>query len=446
MAKKKNINFNLKNKSGENAEALVMLSATINGERVKVSTGQSAPVKAWNSKTQRCDENAEITERQKRAAKKLNKFLDELQEKAEEKYEYYSEKIGDNHYPQEEIAEDFKFMVGIKIKRQKGEQEAEDKRLTITPLTFIDNYVNSMQNKTVRRKGTYISKGTISSHKSAYKRLKQYMTDGYLSDSFTIFNRHFERDYRAWCNGKEYKTNTIAVSLNIIKSWLREAEKEGFALDQSYKEYSTSPIDVDNIYLTPNEIDRLYNLDLRNIREHQKFNVNNKIEHIRDLFIISCHTGLRLGDWSNLNSGVWDMTAGDETLTIITTKTKEQVIISLHPHVVELYNKYKGKFPKGIVSAKSIAHLKRLGEMAGIDDEILIKEIRGGKTITKKYKKWELIKNHTGRRSFATNAVQRGASSLRVMKITGHKTETSFMKYIKIDRMENAKTMREYIL
>ena len=45
---------------------------------------------------------------------------------------------------------------------------------------------------------------------------------------------------------------------------------------------------------------------------------------------------------------------------------------------------------------------------------------------------------YTARRSFATNAYLAGLPPISIMKITGHKTESSFMKYIKISEKENA--------
>lgn len=49
-----------------------------------------------------------------------------------------------------------------------------------------------------------------------------------------------------------------------------------------------------------------------------------------------------------------------------------------------------------------------------------------------------MVTSHTARRSFATNAYRAGIPSLSIMQITGHSTETSFMKYIRISKEENA--------
>ena len=76
--------------------------------------------------------------------------------------------------------------------------------------------------------------------------------------------------------------------------------------------------------------------------------------------------------------------------------------------------------------------------MAGINDEVLIKENRGGKIETKKYLKYQLIKNHTARRSFATNMFLKGFAPILIMKFTNHKTEENFLKYIKISKEQAA--------
>ena len=76
--------------------------------------------------------------------------------------------------------------------------------------------------------------------------------------------------------------------------------------------------------------------------------------------------------------------------------------------------------------------------MAGIDDSFVITATKGGKRVTEVFKKWELITTHTARRSFATNAYLQNVPTISIMKITGHRTEKSFLKYIKISQEDNA--------
>ena len=81
-----------------------------------------------------------------------------------------------------------------------------------------------------------------------------------------------------------------------------------------------------------------------------------------------------------------------------------------------------------------------------IDDEIRIVENRGGKIITLVYPKYQLVGMHTARRSFATNMYKRRFPTISIMKLTGHTTESNFLKYIKVTPEENAVMMAEEFL
>ena len=49
-----------------------------------------------------------------------------------------------------------------------------------------------------------------------------------------------------------------------------------------------------------------------------------------------------------------------------------------------------------------------------------------------------MIGMHTARRAFATNMYKRGVPSIAIMQITGHTTESNFLKYIKVTAEQNA--------
>jgi integrase len=70
-------------------------------------------------------------------------------------------------------------------------------------------------------------------------------------------------------------------------------------------------------------------------------------------------------------------------------------------------------------------------------------ESKGGKRQEVTYKKYEKIQTHTARRSFATNAYLSGIPAISIMKITGHQTESVFMRYICISNEENALKMSD---
>ena len=58
--------------------------------------------------------------------------------------------------------------------------------------------------------------------------------------------------------------------------------------------------------------------------------------------------------------------------------------------------------------------------------------------------KHDLIKTHTARRSGATNMYLAGIPSIDIMKITGHKTEREFLKYIRVTKEETAEMLSNH--
>ena len=92
----------------------------------------------------------------------------------------------------------------------------------------------------------------------------------------------------------------------------------------------------------------------------------------------------------------------------------------VHPQPPGLYN---------VDKSPSLANVKELTETT---------ITRGGIVQKSVLPKFKLISTHTARRSFATNIYLAGVPTISIMKITGHKTERSFMSYIRISQEENA--------
>lgn len=86
-------------------------------------------------------------------------------------------------------------------------------------------------------------------------------------------------------------------------------------------------------------------------------------------------------------------------------------------------------------------YLKELCEEAGINREVQIVKKIGKRRIFEKYKKYELISSHTGRRSFITLSLKKGLLPEQVMKITGHKKRSTFHKYVKITQDESVEAV-----
>lgn len=88
--------------------------------------------------------------------------------------------------------------------------------------------------------------------------------------------------------------------------------------------------------------------------------------------------------------------------------------------------------------------IKNVCKKAGITQKILVERTEGFKVVRKLVPKYQLVSTHTARRSGATNMYLAGIPPFRIMLITGHKTESAFYRYIRIQKEENAKDLQNH--
>ena len=116
----------------------------------------------------------------------------------------------------------------------------------------------------------------------------------------------------------------------------------------------------------------------------------------------------------------------------------------MHKRVREILKKYQWRPPQIQCNQATNRMLKKLCEQAGITALKTCTETVGGKRVERTFRKCDKVTTHTGRRSFATNDFIADLPPLKIMAMTGHKTETSFMKYIRISKEENAQLIQDH--
>jgi len=208
------------------------------------------------------------------------------------------------------------------------------------------------------------------------------------------------------------------------------AATPAFISSDQYRGFKTLTEESQNIYLTPEELQEIYQLDLSD---------KPSLEKTRDLFIVGCWTGLRYSDWNKIAPE----NIKGELITIFQEKTGQKVVVPIHPTVRQILNKYDGILPKTISNQKFNAYLKQITKLVKLNQSVSKQTTRAGKKETILKKKWEMVTTHTARRSFATNMYKAGVPSITIMAITGHRTESVFLKYIKVTLEEHANKMRE---
>ena len=126
----------------------------------------------------------------------------------------------------------------------------------------------------------------------------------------------------------------------------------------------------------------------------------------------------------------------------VSVKTRIEIVAPIHGIGLEILKKYTGTTANGlpplITDQKANQYIKEVAQLLPeLNVEVDFKS--NEKDPSRPKYKWQYIENRTARRSFATNLVKSGKLTTRqIMFITGHRTEDSFVKYLKLTTQENA--------
>jgi len=165
------------------------------------------------------------------------------------------------------------------------------------------------------------------------------------------------------------------------------------------------------------------------------------LERVRDIFLIGSSTGLRFSDLSKLKK---ENLTPENTIRIKTEKVDRTIEAPITPLVRQIFEKYNYELPKIPTNNNFNDYIKMVASRAGIKEPVTIERSKGVFIVGQVIEKYNLVTSHTARRSFATNAFLAGVPTLSIMKITGHKTEASFMRYIKMSAKDNAIKMQQH--
>ena len=283
------------------------------------------------------------------------------------------------------------------------------------------------------------SEGTLKTYKTCLSFLETTLHGSYpLAEVDMNWYRSFVK--RAELGGSEKEglsKNYIGKLVKLVKSVLRFAEAQGESVHQAYRtrEFKVLTEEVAHIYLSEVEIGALRALDLSD---------SQSLSNTRDLFIVGCYTGLRFSDFSKLSEDDIRSYDGVRMFEVRSQKTDRRVSIPIHSVVEAIMDSRNGYLPPFQNDQLMNRNLKVLGERAGLVESVEIERTEGGKRRREFRPKYELIQTHTARRSFCTNAYLQGLDTLDIMAISGHKTESNFLRYIKVTREQRAKRIASH--
>lgn len=226
-------------------------------------------------------------------------------------------------------------------------------------------------------------------------------------------------------------TNTAGKIIRLLKGFVNYQITKGTIPLIDLKHFKVVEEESDTIYLSEKELSVIYNLDLSDDKQ---------LEEVRDVFITGCFTGLRYSDLSTLSPEHIDL--DNENINLKQRKVHKAVIIPMIDYVPEILKKYNYDLPK-ISRYIFNERVKELGQRAELRQKIEVVRKKGKEREKRVYEKWEMISSHTCRRSFCTNMYLSGFPAGELMRISGHKSPSAFMRYIKVDNLQAAKRLKE---
>jgi integrase len=432
------IRFELrKDKIDKDGKSPIRIIYQIKSDRKYYSTGEKVPESNWNEKDQeavyfKIDEHGKKVkgELMDLDVKKINNALKDLKrdiEKIEERFE-----ANGVVYDVEMIISELQ---GSKLPIVK--KDASSKEL----FAFIDKYINDHELTRV--------KGSLSVYRSLKGHLQGYEQKTGKAVTFDKIDYSFFQGFQNYLVGltkkeKDQKTGkektvralnniTIAKQLSTLKTFLNYAKAQGIEVSNKYASFKIKrENDLEVIALTRKEFDALYNMDLSK---------RPAWDQVRDVFIFSCATGLRYSDLNQLRREH----IKEEHIDLTAIKTSHKTKIPLNPYSKAILKKYaKNPKPLPVISnQRSNEHLEKICDWAGLNEPVEIVRKYGAHREEISYKKYQLIRMHCGRKTFASLSLEAGMPAEYVMKIGGWKDYKSFKRYMNLTDESTMKAMSQ---
>lgn len=407
--------FVLKNPNSDKPMPINMI-VRFNSERIVYSTGERIHKKNWDTEKGRAKESRGFLE-----GYQINEELERCKLVCKEVFRNFT-------FQQKEIT--------------KEEIKAELDRLLRGHLPKVENtillsdFISQIAEETNHSKETKKSYNNTLEHIKAFEKSKRYR---YKIKDVDI---SYYEGLLKFLISKNLATNTISKIIKNLKVFLGKAMDLGIISEnRSLLKKMVRPQEENTtkIYLTKVEIDAIYALDLSG---------NKKLERVRDLFVLACNVGLRFSDFvsikkENIKSVINSFGNHRVLLTIRTKKTNQNVSVPLNKQALSILEKYEWNIPKPISNQKMNDYLKEIGYKAKLLELVQTTITLGGERVINTQPKYQLVSTHSARRSFASNLFLDGVPSLQIMKLTGHKTERSFLKYIRVSAEEHALKMAD---
>lgn len=303
-------------------------------------------------------------------------------------------------------------------------------------IDLIKEYQQVLPNK-VRQGKKGVSQGAIKNYNTTIGRLKKFETATKKSYRTIEIDLTFHAQYVKYATEQlGLAVNSIGKDIKNIKTVCRFARDKGIRINEQ---------SLFGSFSAPSEKAKFVTLSIDDLERIRQVRGSGYIENARDWLIIGCWTGCRFGDLMKLTKdNLKDHKSGGVIIQYTQSKTKKLVNVPIHSHVWDVIDRLDG-FPRPISNVNFNAYIKEVGKKAGLVDKVngTRQNPKTHLNESRQFEKWELIRSHICRRSFATNHYSK-MTNKEIMAVTGHLSERQLLDYIgetEIDHVESYLTL-----
>ena len=395
-------NFNLRQPKA-NKPTNIYLVVYLNNKQVKLSTGVKVYPEHWNIRKQQAYVNARLSKLDNNNNTIANDRLSELKDMF----------LEFKHYLCEHPTDIENSITILRTRIYKNTMTTEIKKKSAT--TVMKEIIDAKQ----------AASSTKEQQKLNVGKFERYLKENNISDTWESMNLNTFEGYQKYLvdNGRGSVTirniiqNTlfpllkkVSKRVDIPFTWYdSNLNSFEFVKDESNKELASNK----KVTLTEEQLKQLYDYPITGT----ELQVRKRTE-IRDLFVLQCLVGQRVGDMQKFFNGDNEKDEEEDTISIIQQKTKARAIIPLTPLAKEIISKYQNTELKYYKPSNSNlnAELRIIVEEAGLNTPITFED-KDGKQVKPLF---ELVHTHTARHTFITIMCRRDIPKETIIIATGH--------------------------
>ena len=322
----------------------------------------------------------------------------------------------------------------FKILMDKVTGKVQDEGKTPYLLQFVREYIQNKDMGILKSTGTLLFNFATGGKCTKWNGIDWSRIKG-NDIRFDSIDWNLHRKLYNYCVEQGLQASYIKQTFRIISLFLN-ASRPGHHNNQINKAKGWADIKNGDVRATPVAL----TLEEVNLLANMVLSGDDAIA--RDLFLIGVYSGQRWSDFSTIQPN--QVRAGRVHFTQKKTKTKTVIPLDLWRGLVpetlgEILERYGNTSPTLPTCRPDIylnERMQFLCRRAGIADHVEVYDTSGGDLKILYLEKWQKIRSHSGRRTFATLCRRAEMSLPAIARFTGHKSVDQLKKYIGIDDEE----------